>query len=142
MNETRNPTQVELDRIDPLHYQATNARGGTITIGHGTTDEFTPVELMLAAIAGCSAIDVDGATHRRAEPTEFKATITADRVKNSSGNILENIEATFTIRFPEGEDGDRARRILERSLKDAHDRLCTVSRTVEAGTPVDMSLEA
>ena len=47
---------------------------------------------------------------------------------------------TFTIRFPEGEDGDRARRILARSVQDSHDRLCTVSRTVEAGTPVAMRL--
>lgn len=140
MSETRNHTEVTLDRLGPLHYEATNSRGGTLPIGTGQSDEFTPVELMMAAIAGCSAIDVDMLTHRRAEPDVFTTTITADRVKDESGNRLDAIDVTFTIRFPEGEDGDRARRILERSVQDSHDRLCTVSRTVEAGTPVTMGL--
>lgn len=136
MAESRNPTEVGLNRIGTLHYEATNARGGKITIGTGTTDEFTPVELLMAAIAGCAGIDVDMLTHRRSEPDEFTATITADRVKDETGNILDAIDLRFNISFPEGEDGDRARRILDRSIQDAHDRLCTVSRTIEAGAPV------
>ena len=39
--------------------------------------------------------------------------------------------------FPEGADGDRAREMLPRAAQMSHDRLCTVSRTVELGTPVD-----
>ena len=38
--------------------------------------------------------------------------------------------------FPEGAEGDAARAALPRSLQQSHDRLCTVSRTVELGTPV------
>ena len=43
---------------------------------------------------------------------------------------------TFRIRFPEGEDGDKARTLLPDAVKRSHDQLCTVSRTVELGTPV------
>jgi uncharacterized OsmC-like protein len=40
------------------------------------------------------------------------------------------------VSFPEGAEGDAARAILPRAVKLSHDRLCTVSRTVEIGTPV------
>ena len=52
------------------------------------------------------------------------------------GKGMENLAVEFTIRFPEGEDGDKAREALPRAVKMSHDRLCTVSRTVELGTPV------
>jgi uncharacterized OsmC-like protein len=49
---------------------------------------------------------------------------------------MENLAVEFTVHFPAGEDGDKAREALPRSVKMSHDRLCTVSRTVELGTPV------
>ncbi|WP_250448588.1 OsmC family protein [Actinotalea sp. C106] len=127
---------VELERVETGTYRATNERGGTLQMGTGSTSEFTPVELLLAAIAGCSAVDVDALTSRRAEPTTFRATVGAEKIRDDSGNILRDIELTFTIAFPDGEDGDAARAALPRALQVSHDRACTVSRTVEAGVPV------
>jgi hypothetical protein len=40
------------------------------------------------------------------------------------------------VAFPDGPDGDRAREALPGAVKVSHDRLCTVSRTVEVGTPL------
>jgi uncharacterized OsmC-like protein len=48
---------------------------------------------------------------------------------------------TFHVEFPEGPEGDRARAILPRAVRLSHDRLCTVSRTVERGTPVTSTIE-
>ena len=46
---------VEIARIGPARFKATNARGGETFFGTGGEDpDFTPVELLLAAIAGCS----------------------------------------------------------------------------------------
>ncbi|MYS51784.1 OsmC family peroxiredoxin, partial [Streptomyces sp. SID6013] len=42
----------------------------------------------------------------------------------------------FAVTFPDGEGAERARAILPRAVRTSHDRLCTVSRTVEVGTPV------
>jgi putative redox protein len=51
---------VGLTRLGKGRYEATNARGGRLVFGSGgEEDAFTPVELLLTAIAGCSAIDVD-----------------------------------------------------------------------------------
>ena len=47
-----------------------------------------------------------------------------------------DIELTFTVRFPEGEAGDKARAILPRAIAMSHDRICTVSQTVQRGTPI------
>jgi len=44
------------------------------------------------------------------------------------------------VAFPDGGPGDRARDILPRAVKASHDRLCTVSRTIEAGTPVTVAV--
>ena len=38
--------------------------------------------------------------------------------------------------FPHGEADDAARAVLPEAVRRSHDRLCTVSRTVELGTPV------
>jgi hypothetical protein len=48
---------------------------------------------------------------------------------------------TFRIRFPDGEQGDKARTLLPDAIKKSHDRLCTVSRTVELGTPIANRIE-
>ena len=48
---------IELTKIGPARFKATNARGGETFFGVGGDDpDFTPVELLLAAIAGCSAL--------------------------------------------------------------------------------------
>ncbi|MHA6508530.1 OsmC family protein [Tessaracoccus sp. Y1736] len=138
IEETRRPTAVQVTRLSHLSFEARNERGGSVPIGSGDSSEFTPVELLMAAIAACGAIDVDLITHRRSEPDVFNVDVTASRVKDSTGNRLEDIEVTFSITFPEGEDGDRARLLLRRGIQQAHDRLCTVSRTIELGTPVTM----
>ena len=129
---------VTLRRTGLGQYEVQNARGGTITIGSGAGGgtDFTPVELLLAAIGTCSAIDVDIVVSRRSEPTEFRAVVSGDKLRDENGNRLENLALEFTIHFPEGEDGDAAREALPRAVKMSHDRLCTVSRTVEVGTPI------
>jgi len=130
---------VTMTRTSHGEFDVTNVRGGTIHIGTGESDDFTPVELLLTAIAGCSAVDVDFITSRRAEPDEFTVTGTGEKLRDpEKGNYMEDLEVTFRVRFPEGEAGDRARDMLPRAIAQSHDRLCTVSRTVQLGTPIHM----
>jgi putative redox protein len=132
---------VQFERTANSKYEVRNIRGGTLSVGSGQDADFTPVELLLAALGTCSAIDVDIVTSRRAEPTEFTAVVRGDKIRDAAeGNRMENLAVEFTIRFPEGEDGDKAREALPRAVKMSHDRLCTVSRTVELGTPVSTTL--
>lgn len=129
---------ISMARVGRGAFEVRNVRGGTIRIGTGADDDFTPVELLLTAIAGCSAVDVDFITSRRAEPATFEVGASGEKVRDGDGNHLTDIEVCFTVRFPDGPEGDAARDALPRSIAQSHDRLCTVSRTVQLGTPVQM----
>jgi putative redox protein len=128
--------KVTIDRVRNSHYSVTNARGATISVGDGSEESFTPVELLIAAIGGCTAVDVDLVTSRRAEPDSFQVAVEATKISDEQGNHLTDIVVTFTVAFPEGEAGDKARAVLPDIVKKSHDRLCTVSRTVELGTAI------
>jgi putative redox protein len=128
---------IDLSRIDEGRYQATNRRGGVLPIGSGEGSDFTPVELLLAAIAGCSAIDVDLITGKRATPELFDVRAEGHKVRDEQGNHLVGLKVTFEVRFPEGEGGDRAREMLPRALQQTRDRLCSVGRTVALGEPIE-----
>jgi len=133
---------VRLERIENSRYLATNDRGGQISIGRGEGADFTPVDLLLAGIAGCTAIDVDILTSRRAEPDSFEILAGAEKVRDEAGNHLADIVVTFRVTFPEDEQGDKARDLLPDAVRKSHDRLCTVSRTVELGTPIATRIES
>ena len=132
---------VTVERIAQGVFTATNTRGGQLGFGTGSDSGFTPTELLLAAIAGCTAIDVDILTSRRAEPDSFQVRADADKVRDAAGNRLTGIVVTFQIAFPGGADGDQARAILPDVVAKSHDRLCTVGRTIEIGTPIATMIE-
>lgn len=138
-DETPDPTLrgIDLTRIGEGRYKATNGRGGVLPIGSGNDPDFTPVELLLAAIAGCSAIDVDLITGKRADAVSFAVATEGHKVRDEQGNHLVGLKVTFDVTFPEGEDGDRAREALPRALQQTRDRLCTVGRTVALGEPIE-----
>ncbi len=138
--EPSNLKHVQVNRIGERRFEAINARGGRITFGEGEDADFAPVELLLTAVAGCSSIDIDYLTSRRAEPTSFTVSVSAEKLSDELGNHLGPIQVNFSITFPEGEDGDRAREALPRAAQRSHDRLCTVSRSLALGTPVQFEL--
>jgi len=133
--------RVTLERVETGVYRARNAAGAELVFGSFVEDGFTPVELLLAAIGGCSAVDVDLVTARRSEPERFEISVEADNIRDETGNILADVQMTFHVRFPAGPDGDKARQLLPRAVRTSHERTCTVSRTVEAATPVQVKLD-
>ena len=130
---------ITLTRTGPCEYEASNGRGGRLTLSSGETPHFTPVELLLTAMAGCSAVDVDLLTARLAEPTRFDVAAEAEKVRDEHGNHLTGLHVTFDVRFPVGEAGDKARTVLPSAIEKSRDRLCTVGRTVQVGAPITYS---
>jgi len=138
---TDNHRSIDLERIGAGRYKATNARGGVLPVGSGDDPDFTPVELLLAGLAGCSAIDVDLIAGKRAQPESFRVRASGEKVRDHEGNHLVDLTVTFDLVYPDGAAGDAARAVLPRSLEQTGDRLCTVSRTVALGTPVTHRLQ-
>jgi putative redox protein len=137
----RDIRRVTLERLEEGVYLARNPRGGELRFGSKAGEAFRPVELLLAAIAGCSAVDLDVVTGRRCAAEEFSAAVEAEVIKDEHGQRVVDIKLAFHLTFPEGEAGDAARAILPRALKTSHDRTCTVTRTLETGAHVEAVLE-
>jgi len=68
--------------------------------------------------------------------------VDGEKMRDEDGNRLGELSVTFRLSFPEGEGGDAARALLPGAVKRSHDRLCSVSRTVELGTPVTSLIES
>ena len=132
---------VRLERVQTGRYTATNVRGGQISVSTGENTDFTPVELLLVAMGGCTGADVDFLTSRRAEPDRFEVLVDAEKVRDEHGNHLTDLVMTFRVSFPDGQAGDQARAVLPDAVQKSHDRLCTVSRTIELGTPIATRIE-
>jgi putative redox protein len=129
--------QLDLTQIGAGRYKAVNRRGGVLPIGSGDDPDFTPVELLLAALAGCTAIDVGAITGKRATPESFDVHVDGHKVRDDDGSHLVDLSVTLSIVFPEGEDGDRAREVLPRAIRQSGERICTVGRTLQLGTTID-----
>jgi uncharacterized OsmC-like protein len=64
-------------------------------------------------------------------------TVTGDKVRDEAGaNRMRDLIVEFRVTFADGPGGDAAREALPRAVQMSHERLCTVSRTVELGTPI------
>jgi uncharacterized OsmC-like protein len=133
--------EVRVERVGD-GFVATNDRGARVGMGSSTDQGvFTPVELLLAALAGCTAIDVDLITGKRATPDSFGIHVEGDKVRDDGGSHLVDLSVTVSIRFPEGEAGDRAREVLPRAVQQTGDRLCTVGRTLQLGTAIAYAVD-
>ena len=130
--------EVELTRLRKARFLARNQRGGELEFGEGDDEAFTPVELLLAAIAGCASIDVDYITAKRAEAGRLDVRISADKIRDDKGNRLTDILLQFEdVRFPDTEAGAAALERLPSAVERSRETVCTVARTVIVGTPVE-----
>ncbi len=127
---------VKVERVGQKHYRATNKNGDTLDFGQGE-GMLTPVELLLAAIAGCSSVDVDVVTSRRSEPETFEVLSSGIRKDDNGAVSLDYIEVSFNVKFPADADGEKAQGMVDRLIKLSAEKDCTVSRTVEHGASVN-----
>lgn len=132
--------RVSLERTSKGRMLARNERGSSLAVGMGEDCDFTPVELLLVAIAGCTAIDVDLITGKRSAPEEFAVDASAVKIRDQQGIRLVELGVDFTVRFPDTDAGRAAEDVLQRAILASHDRICTVTRTVEVASPVTARL--
>ena len=97
MSDSATPTSdptlrfVDLVQIGAGRYKAINRRGGVLPIGSGDDPDFSPVELLLAAIAGCSVLDVAHVTDKRAPATVHRRSRTWARVRGSTARVRDRL---------------------------------------------------
>ncbi len=129
---------MHVRRSAPAKFVATNARGAEITIGRSQDGaDFSPVELLMAALGACAGLSADDVVSRRlgsAAPigvvVEAEKDDEADRLTRAATRfVLDASSLSATDAEP-----------LVTVVRRAVERTCTVSRSVEPGLPVDLTV--
>jgi uncharacterized OsmC-like protein len=124
-------TRVTVERTED-GYVARNERGAEIRFTGGGGDEFTPVELLLAALGGCNIVTVEPLTAQRGHRlAKLAATVEGEKERPSR---LVSVTLTYDVELAEGDDA--ARPVFEKVAERVHERYCTVSRALRDPTPV------
>lgn len=132
MSEPERIPPVTVERTGPKSYVARNDRGAEVAIGSpGAEGSFTPVELLQAAVAGCTALSAE-AQLAYTLGEDFAATATIEGFLDADDNRIEKfvteVNADMSGLAPE------RREKLIASAERFISRLCTVKRTLEHGT--------
>jgi uncharacterized OsmC-like protein len=133
-----NPAPVRIRRDAPAKFTATNGRGAEIKIGRSQDGaDFSPVELLMAALGACAGLSADHVISRRlGDDAAIDVVVEAD--KDVEGDRLTDVRTTFELNLSSlsAADQETLVKLVARSVE----RTCTVSHTVEPGVPVSVSV--
>lgn len=135
-------TTIELNRLnDAFHFEAVNENGSKVHIDAapdigGTNQGMRPMQLLLAAMGGCSAIDLISILKKqKQELKDIKITIKGEREKDVVPSLYTEVHAHFRL-FGKL-DPDKAAKAVALSV----DKYCSVAKTLEAKAKITHSFE-
>ncbi|MBA2614138.1 MAG: OsmC family protein [Bacteroidetes bacterium] len=124
--------KINIKRIDDaLNMEATNEQGNSILMDGapdigGNDKGMRPMQLLLSALGGCSAIDVILILKKQKQEIEsFEIEVDGNREKTGDVSLFKNIVLHFKIKGKV--DQDKAERAVQLSV----DKYCSVSKTLE-----------
>lgn len=137
---TEPTTALWVERTGVRRYTGRSSRGAQVLIG-SVTDEgvFTPGELLKIALAGCSGLSSDQPLRRRLGddyPAVIRVSGDADRDDERYPLLTEKLEIDLSSLTPE--ERDRLLLVVGRAI----DQVCTVGRTLKAGTEISFDVVA
>lgn len=132
-------TELWVQRTGNRRYTGHSSRGAEVLIGSEDVDGvFTPGELMKIALAGCTGMATDVPLARRLGD-EYDATVRVSGAADRENERYPHLEEVFELDLSEL-DPEAAQRLLT-VVERAVDRVCTVGRTLKAGTEVSLKIE-
>lgn len=124
------------------HMEAGNEEGGKIRMdGHtkigGLEGGLSPMQLLLAGIGGCSAIDVIAILEKQKQTIDdLSVEVISDKEKRKEGySEFKKIHLHFKI------TGDIDTKKVERALSLSIDKYCSVSKALEKGSEISYDYE-
>ncbi|HNV30360.1 MAG TPA: OsmC family protein [Cyclobacteriaceae bacterium] len=134
--------KIEIHRVDQdFRMEAVNDKGNSIIMDAGASDGghdsgLRPMQLLLAAMGGCSAIDLIGILRKQREPlTDLKITVTGEREQGVVPSLYTEVHVHF--RLFGNINQDKAERAVELSVE----KYCSVAKTLEKTAVVTHSFE-
>ena len=133
--------KIQIKRIDSdFMMEAVNDTGNTLrmdgseSIG-GHNGGMRPMQLLLTAVGGCSAIDVITILKKqRQDIHSFEVDVDGDSVKTDDHSVYKTIEIAFKMTGTI--DPEKARRAAELSFT----KYCSVSKALEFSSEITYSL--
>lgn len=133
--------KINLKRLnDQYHFVAQNETGNEIHLDSspdigGENNGMRPMQLLLAAVGGCSAIDVILILKKqKQEITSFDVEIKGEKEQIDTYSLFRNITLIFTIGG--NVDYDKAERAIQLSLE----KYCSVAKTLEPTAKIGYEL--
>lgn len=133
--------KITIDQLENTHMEAANEEGGLIRMDGSTSiggleGGFSPMQLLLAGVGGCSAIDIIGILNKqRQDLQDLTIEVEGDRQSKEEYSEFKNIHITFIF------TGNLEESKVERAINLSLDKYCSVSKTLEKATEITHSYE-
>ncbi|MEM1324370.1 MAG: OsmC family protein [Bacteroidota bacterium] len=132
--------QITLKRIDDAYLmEAQNENGNTIqmdgspAIGGGN-QAMRPMQTVLSALGGCSAIDVISFLKKqRQEPEHIEIDVSAERVEGEVPSLFKTVHVHYRVY------GDLEDKKVEKAVKLSMEKYCSVVKILEKTATVKWS---
>lgn len=124
-----------------LHMEARNEEGGAVRMDGktqigGLEGGFSPMQLLLAGVGGCSAIDIIGILEKQKQGLKnLRVEVDGDRQKNGTYSEFKTIHLNFIF------EGDLDPNKVERAIDLSINKYCSVSKALEKGSEISYSYE-
>jgi putative redox protein len=134
--------KIELNRLnDAFHLEAINEQGKSIHIDAspdigGLNLGMRPMQLVLAAMGGCSTIDVINILKKQKQPLrDIKIEVTGEREKDVVPSLFVEVHTHFKLY------GDLDDQKVQRAVSLAVDKYCSVAKTLSHKATITHSYE-
>lgn len=134
--------KISIQQLDQeQHFEARNESGGKIRLdGSGTVGGLeggiSPLQLLLAGIGACSAIDIAGILRKQKQDLQdFRIEVTGDKKSRGTYSEFETVDVKYV--FTGDIDPNKAERAIDLSLN----KYCSVSKALEKATEIRSSYE-
>jgi uncharacterized OsmC-like protein len=131
-------TDLWVERTGVRRYTGHSSRGAEVLVGSESVDGvFTPGELMKIALAACSGMSSDSPLARRLGD-DYPAIVRVSGDADRDQEVYPLLEETLEIDLSglDAAEKDRVLTVVQRAV----DQVCTVGRTLKAGTKVDFQV--
>lgn len=133
--------KITINHLNDLHMEAQNEEGGLIRMD-GTTEigglegGFSPMQLLLAGVGGCSAIDIIGILKKQKQNLQdLKVEVDGDRQSKGTFSEFTTIHINYIF------TGDLDENKVERAINLSLDKYCSVTKTLEKTSEITHSFE-
>jgi len=133
--------KITIDQLEDTHMEAANEEGGLVRMDGSTSiggldGGFSPMQLLLAGVGGCSAIDIIGILKKQRQDLQnLTIEVEGDRQSKEEYSEFKTIHIHFIF------TGDLDESKVERAINLSLDKYCSVSKTLEQASEITSSFE-